>query len=332
MKALNSVDYKQTLAFVLISYNQQEYIIEALDGIRNQTRCPDQVVIADDGSTDNTPFLIREYVAKYQLEAQWTLLLSAVNRGINANLQNAFDHTTAEIIIAAAGDDVSLPNRCNDTLAIFSAHPDCALVSTSGYVIDEFGTVIRHQLLEDRLFNNLMEAVKHGNPRIPPVGHAYRRAVLYGFEPLPLDLPNEDDQLTFRGLLLGGIMCSSVKTFKYRIHSQSASAWLHKQQTVGAYFERFQADMRVRARHMHYWANALMQSEINNREALVALVGLKQAMLEKLAIVGAAPCAVRLKWVIDFRQVLTLKECIYFVFGRSGVLFWRFVRRSLKRA
>lgn len=43
------------LSIVLSTYNGKAYIIEQLDSILNQTRKADEVLIFDDGSTDNTP-------------------------------------------------------------------------------------------------------------------------------------------------------------------------------------------------------------------------------------------------------------------------------------
>lgn len=320
-----------TIAVVLITYNQQDYVVEALEGIRSQSREPDEVIIADDGSKDATQQIILNYVNKYDLSGKWKLHLSPFNRGINENLQNAIDHTYSDIIIGMAGDDISLPNRCETTEQIFIAHPTCAMISTSGYVINKLGNVIGEQNQKPRIFQDVFEAVKHGNPRILPVGNSFRREVIYHFGALPFDLPNEDDQITFRALLLGGIACSYIKTFKYRIHNQSASAWLHRPQTSIEFFDRFKQDMSVRARHMHYWNVCLQKSNLVDRESLGHLLGLKEAFYRELEFIDTKPVYGRILLAIEFRSVISFKEVIFLLFGRLGIISWRFMRKVLGR-
>jgi len=323
---------RQTIAIVLICYNQQDFIVEALDGIRNQTREPEEVIIADDGSTDNTHRMIQEYVRRHNLEKKWLLLLSQKNRGINKNIQAGLDHATADIIILMAGDDISLENRCSVTEELFRLHPLRLMISTSGYVINKTGEIIREVAYPDSVFDDIEEAIRHGNPRIMPVGHAMRREIFSRFGNLPTDVPNEDDQTTFRGLISGGIARSSIKTFKYRIHDQSASAWLHKRQSGDAYFERFKVDMSVRARHMRYWHNALEKTQFSNKEKLLGMADLKARFYVDLGSIDSTPLRFRLRYLSVYRNVLTMKDSVYCIFGASGVRSWQRLRRLLGRA
>ena len=51
---------------VMATYNGAKYIIEQLDSIKNQTMRPDEVIISDDGSTDDTLKIVKNYIAKNQ--------------------------------------------------------------------------------------------------------------------------------------------------------------------------------------------------------------------------------------------------------------------------
>jgi len=318
------------MAVVLITYNQQDYVVEALEGIRSQSREPDEVVIADDGSIDNTQQVILDYVAENSLIGKWRLLLSPINRGINENLQSAIDQTTSDIIVGMAGDDISLLNRCETTEQLFIANPGCAMISTSGYLIDKMGNICGEQNQIDRIFNGIFEAIKFGNPRILPVGNALRREVIYQFGSLPFDLPNEDDQITFRGLLMGGIACSSIKTYKYRIHNESASSWLHKSQSSKDYFERFKRDMGIRARHMHYWNASLQQTNLTGREYLGHMIELKEAFFREMQSIDKRPMHDRVLLALKFISVISIKDSVYLLFGRFGILLWRRLRLAFK--
>lgn len=262
-------------SIVLISFNQEKFIKEALDGIRNQTLMPKEVIIADDGSIDNTPSIIEEYVALYSLENDWKLLLSKENRGININLQEAIEETTSEVIIIMAGDDIAMPNKAEVSIKLFRENPLMHIVATSLDKIDDNGNVIGELIYSDKIENDIIKVIKNGMPHVFPVGQAWKRSLFQRFGKLPYDLPNEDDQLTFRGVLDGGIFCSAIKTTKYRIHSNSASSWIRNNQSGNVYFNRFKADMPVRRRNMEYWYKTVEDSDVENKELLLKLISFK---------------------------------------------------------
>ncbi len=54
-----------SISIALCTYNGAAYIAEQLDSILGQTLPPDEIVIVDDGSTDDTPGIVREYAEKY---------------------------------------------------------------------------------------------------------------------------------------------------------------------------------------------------------------------------------------------------------------------------
>lgn len=320
------------VAVVLVSYRHSRFIRAALDGIRTQTRTPDEVVIADDGSPDDTAELIKAYVAEHQLDDRWTLLLSERNRGINANLQGAIDSTTADIIVPMAGDDVSLPNRCAEAERAFMAHPNIDIITTAGWVIDDRGNTIREISRKDGVVGDPRTTIRRGYPPLAPVGQSWRRSLFERFGPLPTDVPNEDDQISFWGLLTGGIACVSTKTFKYRVHDASASAWLRTQQSSAEFYRRFVHDMGVRERHVRHWQRCLRLHGQADVDELVALSDRKASYYAWLQDVEQRSIAERLLFCIRYADATTLRDRIYALGGRSGVLAWRFLRHVTGRA
>lgn len=321
-----------TIAFVLISYNQRQFIEEALEGIRTQERTPDEVVIADDGSTDGTQDIILDYVARHSLSEQWKLLLSPINRGINTNLQCGIEASSADIIIAVAGDDVSLPNRAAVTELLFASNPGKLMISTSGYVINEHGIIRKEINYPDDLLDNVALAIKRGNPLIMPIGHAIRRSIFLDFGVLPPDLPNEDDQTTFRGLASGGIVRSSIKTFKYRVHDNSASAWLHRNTSNDEYFSRFKKDMLVRHEHMKCWAHVLNCAAANNHKNNLIALEKKAKFYLEMSNIDSVSLLIRIACIFRYRGLLSFKESFYLLGGKLAVVVWRKLRFLLGRA
>ena len=66
------------ISVAMATYNGEKYIEQQLDSIRNQKQKPDEVIICDDGSTDNTVVVINEYIKKYKLK-QWIVVENEKN-------------------------------------------------------------------------------------------------------------------------------------------------------------------------------------------------------------------------------------------------------------
>ena len=85
------------ISVVIASYNGAEFIREQLDSIRTQTLPPDEVIIADDCSSDGTFELCREYIAKNNLEG-WTLYRNPENLGVRRNFREALMRCTGDYV------------------------------------------------------------------------------------------------------------------------------------------------------------------------------------------------------------------------------------------
>ena len=100
---------------LLATYNGERYLREQIDTILNQTYQDFTILIRDDGSTDGTPEIIREYVQKYP---EKITQVEDDKRGGSA-VKNFFllmQHATAEYIMFSDQDDYWLENKIQMTL------------------------------------------------------------------------------------------------------------------------------------------------------------------------------------------------------------------------
>lgn len=317
------------VAVILTSYNQENYIKFALDGLRLQTMHPNEVIIADDGSTDNTQEIILKYVTDYKLH-NWKLLLSKFNRGININLQEAFDNTNSDIIIGMAGDDVSLPNRIKDSVLIFQNH-DVDIVNLSGILINEKGDEVGSIINKPSIVKDVKKALILGNPLVNPVGHAIKSYIFTDFGKLPQNLPNEDDQLTFRALVNKGIYCSPIIAYKYRIHHNSESAWLRNIINGNDYYDRFIKDIDIRMSHIELWIDVIDSSNLEGKIELFKITRVKIDYLKMLKSASDFSLYLRLNFIIRNINYLNFKEIFYLIFAKTGIIFWYKLRNSIGR-
>lgn len=89
----------------MTTYNGSQYIVELLDSLRQQTRPVQEVIIADDGSTDDTVSIVEDYIKKYSLKG-WSIYINEKNIGWKRNFREVISKTTGDYILLADQDDV----------------------------------------------------------------------------------------------------------------------------------------------------------------------------------------------------------------------------------
>jgi glycosyltransferase involved in cell wall biosynthesis len=311
------------IGFVLICYNQKKFIRESLDGIRLQTEEPDEVVISDDCSMDGTQQEILNYIVEFKLDEKWKVILNKENQGINKNLQNAIDLCNTDIILGTAGDDISLPNRVRVARKLATQYPDLYVITTSIDKIDEDGKKIGEIVYNNSLDKDIKRVVRSGMPHIFPVGQFWRKSLFTDFGPLPTNVPNEDDQITFRAILHGGIYCSNEKTMLYRIHDNSTSSWLRNNQLEKEYFARFIEDMTIRRNHMELWKVLIEKSELMDKAEMIDILDEKIDLYNLFKDIVKVPFSKRIGWLFETWRSTVIREKFYLIFGSFGILFWR---------
>lgn len=81
------------VSVVIATYNGEKYTVKQLESIRNQTRKPDEVIIVDDRSNDNTLEIVKEYIELYALW-NWQVYLNNCNLGYKGNFQKGIELAT----------------------------------------------------------------------------------------------------------------------------------------------------------------------------------------------------------------------------------------------
>lgn len=100
------------MTFIVCSYQQENMILQTLESIKNQVikyseDAGVQLIIADDGSRDNTYKIEKWWVEKYKdLFKDCVLLPSDKNRGINGNVIRTFDYIKGKYFHTIGGDDI----------------------------------------------------------------------------------------------------------------------------------------------------------------------------------------------------------------------------------
>jgi glycosyltransferase involved in cell wall biosynthesis len=108
------------VSVVIPCYNQAHFLAEALDSVLAQTHPQIEVVVVDDGSTDNTSAVAAAYPG--------VRCIRQPNRGLAAARNTGLRHTTGDYLVFLDADDRLLPHAITTGLRELANHPDAAFV------------------------------------------------------------------------------------------------------------------------------------------------------------------------------------------------------------
>lgn len=118
----------------MATYNGEKYVREQLESIWSQSVKPDEIVISDDASSDNTIAIIKAF--QKRTGAPVTLIANRENRGFIRNFHTALSNSNGDIVFLSDQDDIWLPDRIAACIRVYSEHPEVLSLSC-GLIISE---------------------------------------------------------------------------------------------------------------------------------------------------------------------------------------------------
>lgn len=132
-----------TVSVCMGVYNGARYITEQLYSILHQTRQPDEVIICDDVSTDDTVEIVQAFIRDNGLEATWKLYCNQENKGYPSNFFYACGLCTKEIVFLADQDDIWHEEKIARMCEVFAENPEANAVCCKFGLIDAEGKDIQ---------------------------------------------------------------------------------------------------------------------------------------------------------------------------------------------
>lgn len=125
------------ISVIMGIYNCADTLAESLDSLLAQTYQNFEIVMCNDGSTDNTLEVAQQYKDKYPDKI--VLIENEKNMGLNFTLNHCLENATGEYIARMDGDDLCDPTRFEKELNFLLEHSEYAIVSTPMKYFDESG-------------------------------------------------------------------------------------------------------------------------------------------------------------------------------------------------
>ena len=110
------------VSIVICTYNQQDFVRETIGSALAQTYPNIEIVLTDDGSTDDTPRILREYAQRFPDKVK--VVLSEKNTGIPGNLNRGLAVCMGEWLVCLDGDDQMLPQKIKKQVTLLQQHPE----------------------------------------------------------------------------------------------------------------------------------------------------------------------------------------------------------------
>jgi glycosyltransferase involved in cell wall biosynthesis len=281
-----------TFSIVIPAYQSALFIGDAVRSAIEQTVAPHEVIVCDDGSTDDLAPALSTY-------ADRIILIRRTHRGVGAARNTAIDAASGEFVVMLDADDVCEPTRVEALGELGATRPDLDILATD-LILEDAGGVRGHfyDTLDFPLVDQRVAILESCFIACPALRTATLREA-HGFDE-SLDVAG--DWELFIRLILGGAQAGLVAEplVRYRRHLSTATAdrarslWarvtvlekVRRQATLTPAEHTFLEQCLVRAR---------TRARLNDATVLAAARGGRaRRTLLRLALAGETPAATRL--------------------------------------
>ena len=202
---------------LLIVYNQQDYIADAIAGALAQDYPNLEIVLSDDASTDQTFAIVERCTSHYRGPHRLVINRNPTNLGIGGNISHAVRLSSGELIFIAAGDDVSRPERVSTVVRFWQQH-GCRPELIASYLYDmaQDGTRGGQIQIADLSSYRSLHDWMRSPPSVIGAAQAWTRRLFDRFGGIPSGVIGEDMLMAFRAIATGGAVTLPVALVDYR--------------------------------------------------------------------------------------------------------------------
>jgi glycosyltransferase involved in cell wall biosynthesis len=217
----------------MCTYNGSQFLSEQLLSIGRQRCLPDELVVCDDGSTDNTVSLLETFADLTSIPVR--IFRNEERLGPGKNFEKAISLCGGDIIVFSDQDDIWRPEKLAKLAEVFDRNPDAVYAFSDADLIEENGEPVGRTMWEAvGLRRNLNCFSGSGQLRlllkhnlIAGASMAFRASFREVVLPIPSDWMHD-----YWIVLLGSALCRGLpvpeRLFMYRRHANQACGWRKK--------------------------------------------------------------------------------------------------------
>lgn len=212
------------VSVVLCSYNGEKYIEEQLKSIVNQSVKPDEIIVCDDRSTDNTVAIVNKVLSQSSID--YKIKINERNMGVIKNFEHAIELATGDIIFLSDQDDVWHYKKIETIKREFEKDESCIMVFTDAELVDKerkklgvnlWRTVhFSEKMLSD---NNLIDILLN-RPIVTGATMAFRKELFEKIRPFP-EWCLHDEWIAINASVYGSVKAIEFSLIEYRQHESN---------------------------------------------------------------------------------------------------------------
>lgn len=231
------------ISLAMTTYNGEKYILEQLNSILNQTMKPDEVIISDDGSTDGTIEIIKEFILSHKLDNTWKLYINEIQKGFIKNFIDTILLTKYDIVFLADQDDVFLENKFEIMVSFMEKNKGCVVLNANYDFVNAQSSNLKNgsRLCSPKRKNGERIDFNHFlyNSNYPGFSMAFKKSICLKLRDIKLEnVYGHDNLINLIGLNENGVYEIRDVLSLYRLHNNNTS-------DVGKTISSYQIENRI---------------------------------------------------------------------------------------
>ena len=204
-----------SVSVIMPCYNSEKYLKEAIESILNQTYANFELIIVDDGSTDNTWRIIQEYKKK---DFRVVTTKNLYKKGIPGGMNTGLDLSRGRYITRMDSDDISLPTRFEKQVSFLTNNEKYGFCSTN---MSAFGKIDSPGLYKKQ--EAPLEWLFFWSNPVPSAATMYRAKIIKdnGIKFRDYKVGQDYDFLAQVQTVTKGYILYEESLYQYRIHTDS---------------------------------------------------------------------------------------------------------------
>ena len=213
---------------VMATYNGERFLLEQLESLMVQEVLPDEIVVADDCSTDGSFEIVREFASAHQ-EIKWAVYSNDRNLGWKRNFKGAIARAHGEYVFLCDQDDVWLPSHVADLERCMDENTDLDVITSAVELLVEEGSFVEQcaglekALGGTGLISHISCDKSYLNVAWPGCTYCVRRSFVKEIFPFWKDDFPHDAILYCAACIRGTLGHYDAPTLRFRRHSSNAS-------------------------------------------------------------------------------------------------------------
>jgi glycosyltransferase involved in cell wall biosynthesis len=201
----------------MTTYNGEKFILDQVKSILQELKSDSELIICDDGSTDNTINILQELVKS---DSRIQIYINEVRLGVIKNFQICLSKSKGDYIFLADQDDIWLPGKVDKMINALRRNTKCVICNAK--IIDGYGRVVEDSYFKisnggSGFFKNFIKNSFLGCAMM------ITRDVLQKAIPFPTTIDSHDNWLGIVSELTGGTVFIPEQLILYRRHGSNAS-------------------------------------------------------------------------------------------------------------